>query len=162
VRILAVLVATAASFAGGCGGDARAPSPPEAPVRPPDHVVPQRPLATGPRLVEHAPEWVQAFCAEVERRSGLGCPRSVPSGFASVDLPQERPSRRGFTLVGSYGWTIRGDARARGPRLAAARVRARGEGIVLRWSRYAIAVERSAGPRLQRQVRAVARSIGRG
>ncbi|HEX8122527.1 MAG TPA: hypothetical protein VF549_14810 [Solirubrobacteraceae bacterium] len=132
----------------GCGG-----SDADAPRAVPDHEVPQRPVATGPGLVEPAPEWVREFCAEVARRSDLACPRVVPAGFAALDLPQERPAARGFTLRGAGGWTISGRARLDAPALSKARV----TGGSLRWGHYAI-----RGPGSPRQIRAVARGMTRG
>lgn len=145
-----------AALLGGCGGGSDAPPREDIPVgrgAPPDHVVPARPVAAGPAEVEVAPEWVREFCAEVARRSDLLCPRVVPAGFSSPDLPQEQPTRRGYTLLGAGGWSISADVARKGPALAEARV---AEGA-LRWRRYAI-----AGPGTARQLRAIARSMGRG
>jgi hypothetical protein len=139
---------------GGCGGGD--PERADIPVRrgpPPDHVVPQRPVAAGPRLVEAAPEWVREFCDEVVRRSDLLCPSVVPAGFASVGLPPERPTRRGYTLTGADGWRIEARVSFHGPPLR----RAQARGGALRWRRYAI-----SGPARPAGLRAVARGMTRG
>jgi hypothetical protein len=153
VRIAGVTLA--AVVLAGCGGsDSGAPRATPVPLgKPPDHKPPQRPVATGPGLVEPAPGWVREFCAEVVRRSDLACPSAVPAGFAALDLPQERPTSRRFTLRGEEGWVIEGRASRRAPALAASRVQ-RG---TLRWSHYAI-----TGPGSPRQLRAVARGMTRG
>ncbi|HEV2813609.1 MAG TPA: hypothetical protein VGW10_10180, partial [Solirubrobacteraceae bacterium] len=160
VRARAATLATLGTVAwAGCGGG---DPEPERPAAEPDHVIPARPLAAGPRLVEPAPEWVRAFCAEVVRRSELGCPGVVPAGFTALDLPQEQPTARGYVLA-AIGWQIRGGAARRGPPLAAARIATGGDGtLTLRWGRYVIATDGRASERLERQIRAVAAGMTRG
>jgi hypothetical protein len=164
VRVPSATLACAAALGAACGGSSD-PRPSTAPARaaPPDHVIPQRPLAAGPRLVEPAPGWVEEFCAEVVRRSDLGCPTLVPAGFAQPDFPPERPTARGFTLLGADGWSIEGDRRRRGGRLAAARVEQAGDVAVLRFGRYVLAAPAGDdAARVRRQLRAVARGMSRG
>ncbi len=158
------MLSCAFALAAACGGSSE-PAPSTAPPQaaPPDHVIPQRPLAAGPQLVEPAPGWVKDFCAEVVRRSDLGCPAVVPAGFAQPDFPPERPTARGFTLVGADGWTIEGSRLHRGGRLAAARVEQAGDVAVLRFGRYVLAAPAGDDDaRVRRQLRAVARGMRRG
>lgn len=159
--VLALLTVLVLSGCGGGSGD----DPPERPAaRPLPQTIPPRPVADGPGLTEPAPQWVTDFCAEVFRRSVLRCPARVPGGFATVDLPQERPAREGYVLSGvaGGGWQVAGGVERRGPPLARARVVRLGrDALLLRWSRYAIRAPAS-GERVQRQMRAVARSLTRG